>query len=168
VNLVILGLIFLLGLALQSTLFVFCQIGGVRPDILMVLVILLGLLRGPLDGGKLGFLAGLLEDLVVGEFIGINAFVKMCVGALVGLFERRFYKENLLIPLLAVLGGTFFGSSLFIFLSNSFGHNVPWYSSIHLKVAPMCLYNSIVSLVLYKPVNRLNRYLDTKKRPLRR
>lgn len=149
----------LVTLVLQSTLFTFFKIMGVVPDVLMVLVIFLALFTGPFKGGISGFIAGLLEDIVRGEFIGLNAFIKMCIGALVGLIERRVYKENFLVPTLTVLVGTLLGGVLFLLLSHSFGLEIPLASGVRFIVLPMCLYNSIVGVFIYKPLYKLHEYL---------
>jgi rod shape-determining protein MreD len=157
------GVVFLISLVFQSTLFSFFQIRGVRPDLLIILVIFVALFRGPIEGGKAGFLAGLLEDLVVGQFIGMNAFIKMFVGVIVGLFEKRVYRENLLIPTAMVFIGTFIEGILFILLFNSFGPDIRWTEGLYSLVMPMCLYNTIIGFLTYKPIYRFHRYLKGKR-----
>ncbi len=154
---------FLMNLVFQSTLFTFFQIKGVRPDLLIILVIFVALFRGPVEGGKAGFLAGLLEDLVVGQFIGMNAFIKMFVGIVVGLFEKRLYRENLLIPTAMVFIGTFIAGTLFILLFNSFGPDIKWIEGLYSLVMPTCLYNTIIGFLIYKPIYRLHKHFKGKR-----
>ncbi|MCL5289647.1 MAG: rod shape-determining protein MreD [Bacillota bacterium] len=86
-----------IALLLQSTLFSFLQVSGVKPDLVLMLVIFNGFLRGSREGAFLGFLAGLAQDIFTGNYIGLNALAKMTAGYLAGLAEARFYKESVII-----------------------------------------------------------------------
>ncbi|SHK60975.1 rod shape-determining protein MreD [Desulforamulus aeronauticus] len=101
-------LLIILAMLLQSTFFSFLQVAGVKPDLILMLVVFNGFLRGSREGAFLGFLAGLLQDVFTGNYIGINAITKMLAGYLVGLAEARFYKESVVIVSLV----TFFAAIL--------------------------------------------------------
>ena len=49
-----------------------------------------------------GLLCGSLEDLYLGRFIGVNALSKAFTAYLVGHFQDRVFKENILVALIAV------------------------------------------------------------------
>lgn len=87
----------LFAILLQSTLFNFLQVAGVKPDLVLLLVVFNSFLRGSREGAFLGFLAGLFLDIFTGNYIGMNALSKMLIGYLVGLAEARFYKESVII-----------------------------------------------------------------------
>lgn len=87
----------LVAIILQSTLFNFLQVAGVKPDLVLLLVVFNSFLRGSREGAFLGFLAGLFLDIFTGNYIGMNALSKMLIGYLVGLAEARFYKESVII-----------------------------------------------------------------------
>jgi rod shape-determining protein MreD len=55
-------------------------IGGIRPDLTVLLVVLAGLRGGPITGTIVGFLLGLFQDLLVPETLGMNALAKALVG----------------------------------------------------------------------------------------
>nr|WP_238442627.1 rod shape-determining protein MreD [Desulforamulus reducens] len=82
---------------LQSTVFTFLQVAGIKPDLVLMFVVFNGFLRGSREGAFLGFLAGLAQDIFTGSYIGLNALTKMLAGYLVGLAETRFYKESVII-----------------------------------------------------------------------
>ncbi|SHE52990.1 rod shape-determining protein MreD [Desulforamulus putei DSM 12395] len=90
-------LLIIIALLLQSTIFTFLQVAGVKPDLILMLVVFNGFLRGSREGAFLGFLAGLAQDIFSGSYIGLNALTKMLAGYLVGLAEARFYKESVII-----------------------------------------------------------------------
>jgi rod shape-determining protein MreD len=93
-------LIFGGGLA-QTTVVPVLRIGSVTPDIALVLTVLLGLRKGPELGCLSGFVAGLLQDVTGGGFVGAQALTKALVGFGVGLLGGRLRVSN---PLVQVPG----------------------------------------------------------------
>ncbi len=88
---------FAVAVFIQSTVLNFFQIEGVKPDLVLVMVIFAALLRGYKAGCGWGFVGGLLEDIYTGNFFGLNILNKMFIGCLVGLVEKHFYKESLVV-----------------------------------------------------------------------
>lgn len=88
------------GLA-QTTVAPVLRFGAVTPDIPLVLTVLLALRRGPEVGCLSGFVAGLLQDVTGGGFVGVQALTKALVGFGVGLLAVRLSVSN---PLVQVPG----------------------------------------------------------------
>lgn len=63
---------------------------GAPVDLVLVVVVLAALARGPLAGLWAGAGAGLLEDMLSGGVVGINGFARSSTGALVGTVGSRF------------------------------------------------------------------------------
>jgi rod shape-determining protein MreD len=57
---------------------------GVRPDLVVLVIVLLGLRRGPIVATTLGFLLGFLQDLLDPATLGMNMLAKSCTGYAVG------------------------------------------------------------------------------------
>lgn len=93
-GLVLLGLL-ALALLLQITVLEMLRIGGVMPDLVLMLVVFAAFLRGKTEGAFWGFVAGLMKDVAAGSFFGLNALSLMTAGYLVGLAERRLYKDSI-------------------------------------------------------------------------
>lgn len=149
----ILSAILFLSLTLESTLFDQLTFYGVKPDLLLVLVLFYGLFRGSISGAKLGFFYGLAEDLLLGRFVGLNAATKMLVGYLIGLGERRFFKNNLILPILVVFGGTLlshFMYTLLFSLISGYGQFILFRQ----YALPLAVYNAIMGLIIYKPFTK--------------
>jgi len=102
VYLLLLGVI----LILQTTVLETITIAGIKPDLVMLLVVLSGFLLGTKEGAFLGFFGGIVEDLFSGSYIGLNALSKMAAGYLAGIAGERLYREN--IPVATIV--TFFTS----------------------------------------------------------
>jgi rod shape-determining protein MreD len=79
-----LGLAILFTLLVQVALVNRMGLWGVRPDLTVLLIVFLGLRRGPVVGTLLGFFLGLLQDLLVPSTLGMNMLAKSCLGYLLG------------------------------------------------------------------------------------
>ena len=100
------GVLLILCLVLQATVFNYLTVAGVKPDLLLIIVVLYGLLYGK-KAGVLGFVYGLVEDLITGRFIGFNALTKGLMGLLIGYLEPKLFKDHILVPVIILFVGTF-------------------------------------------------------------
>lgn len=134
---------------LQSTLFSFYSIKGTLPDLVLVFVVFFALINGAREGTIYGFLCGLFEDLYLGRFIGVNALSKAFTAYLVGRFQARVFKENILVALIAVLSSTFINSLLIFFLA-LLTHDVFHVDmDILIAVVYQSIYNTLLAIPLY-------------------
>jgi rod shape-determining protein MreD len=74
-----------LAVVLQSAVVPRLPLPGGAPDLVLVLVIAVGLLRGPAEGMLTGFAAGLLVDALAVQALGSAALVLVVTGCLAGL-----------------------------------------------------------------------------------
>ena len=65
------------------------------PDVVLIVVIIFGFWYPLPLGGGLAFLLGLVQDVLSGGFIGLNALSKTVVFSLTRSIARRFYFSNL-------------------------------------------------------------------------
>jgi len=82
---------------LQTTVLEYAAIMGIKPELVMLIAIFNGFLLGAREGAFLGFAGGVIEDLVSGSYIGLNALSCMVAGYLAGSGGERFFKENILV-----------------------------------------------------------------------
>lgn len=136
--LAMLGLI-LLALFLQITVLNEIMLLGVKPDLLLMLVVFYAFLRGPREGGFLGFTAGLMADLAIGRYIGLNALSYLAVGCLVGLLESKLYKESSIIIVVLTGAASFLGQLVY--------YSLLAYSGIY--VSPMTALSVMLSSSVY-------------------
>lgn len=102
---------------LQSTFFAVYNIKNTLPDLVLIFVIFYALLNDARKAARYGFLCGLLEDLLLGRFIGMNALAKGMTAYIIGILQGNVFKENLLVGVLSVLIGTFL-NLLFLFIAS--------------------------------------------------
>jgi len=74
----------------------------VKPDLLLLLVILYGLVKGEKRGTVAGFLVGLAEDAFSVGYMGTNALCKTVAGFLSARFGRQFLWRRIPAQLLLV------------------------------------------------------------------
>lgn len=63
-------------------------------DLPLLILVYVGLTRGPASGAIFGFFVGFLLDLYNPSFLGLGAFIKTCLGYLVGSFKDNLYLES--------------------------------------------------------------------------
>ncbi|HBV98758.1 MAG: rod shape-determining protein MreD [Peptococcaceae bacterium BICA1-7] len=100
----LLFLMLLMGLAifLQVTLLNFFPLFGVKPDLILMLVVFNSFLKGSREGALVGLLGGVFIDLANGSYIGMNSLALMIVGYLVGFTESKIYKDSSIIIIFLV------------------------------------------------------------------
>ncbi len=90
-GIVLLLLIAVIYQSLFSGLFTIHRIGLDLPLLLLVYV---GLTQGPTSGAIFGFFLGFLLDLSNPSSLGLGAFIKTCLGYLIGSFKDNLYLES--------------------------------------------------------------------------
>lgn len=95
-------LIFIVGMVLQTSVFHRIPIGGMKPDLVVIMVVYLGLVKGPEIGSLSGFIFGLLQDTISGASLGSNALAKTIVGFFCGIGGKRLYTHSMFSQILCV------------------------------------------------------------------
>lgn len=156
------GAFIFITLIVQAVVMPSLSIQGIRPDLLLIVVVSASLLYGKEAGVGAGFFAGLLQDLASGNVFGLNLLAKMAVGYLFGLAERKVFKENILLPVLALLLATLLNSAIvmsFVMLS---GYKIDIAMSIVHTVLPITLYNMAMAIPMHqifaKAIRKVNAY----------
>ena len=137
-----------LGIVLRDTVFNGLSVAGGKPDFVLILVVFFAIFRGSVQGGLMGVALGLLEDLMTGRFIGINAICKGLLGYLVGVSERNLYKNNFFVPIAAILVATFLNTVFYYLFSVLIGGHVGLEKLI-LSTIPDAVYNMCFTPVFY-------------------
>lgn len=89
---------------LQSTVMDLISIGSVTPNLMLVLCVSMGLMRGRKSGLWTGFLSGLLVDLFFGSIFGFYALIYMYIGYLSGYAHRIYYDDDVKVPMFLTAG----------------------------------------------------------------
>lgn len=85
---------------MQSTVLHLISIGSITPNLLLILCVSMGLMRGRKSGLWTGFFCGLLVDLFYGSVFGFYALIYMYAGFLSGYAFRIYYDDDIKVPML--------------------------------------------------------------------
>ena len=102
----VLFILFLISYFIQSNLFSWFTIAGVKPNLFIVLVLCIGLFAGKRAGSVLGIIFGLLIDIFIGRRIGITGISLGLVGFLGGYLDKNFSKDSKITIILMCVGTT--------------------------------------------------------------
>lgn len=143
-----------LALVVQTTVFPYLEILRVKPDFILILAVCFGMLRGPRDGALIGLAGGLVEDILLGRYIGVQAVARLLPGYLAGIAGSKLYRENVLVSMVTVFGATVVSELLAALLWLRLGANLDLWAGLRSIILPAGLYNSILTPFIYKQVYR--------------
>jgi len=69
-------------------------IKGIRLDLAVLILVYIGLTKGPVQGVIFGFLIGLLLDVFTPQGLGLGALIKSLIGFTVGNFKDNLFLES--------------------------------------------------------------------------
>ena len=101
---IVMALLIVISCILQCSLFQLIEIASIKPNLLLILTVSFGLMRGRRSGGLTGFFCGLCCDLFFESILGFQALLYMWIGYFSGFFYRIFYDDDIKTPLLLISG----------------------------------------------------------------
>ena len=146
---------------LQSTVLEYIEIFSVRPNLLIVMLVVIALLRSPVESAVMGLILGLLMDILTGKFLGWYALLFFLASIPISLINQKIYRDKLFILIsfsfitTAVIETSFF---LIIFMFGGYEHLGYVLSKI---IIPEALYDGILILPLFRPLSKLYTLLDS-------
>jgi len=149
----LIAVMFLLSLILPGTVFHFWSWSGIKPDLLMLLTIYIAMHHRLASGVYWGLGAGLLEDLYLGRYIGMNTLTLAVVAFLGYWFAQRWYRENYILTIFLVFLVTAVGQILLAFLSLGAGLQWPL-GDITRLVIGVSVYNTVLVPFTYPFIHR--------------
>ena len=153
----------LLGFAsiLQATILGRFSFAGVKPDLVLLIVLIWTLVHGGVSGVVWAFIGGIWLDIFSGGPMGASSLGLMIAALLANMGYRTLYRYNLLVPLFAVVVGTLAYSLIYLgtlhglVLLNLAPSALPFAPTMQNVVVPSTLYNATLMLCLIPWLNRL-------------
>lgn len=146
---------------LQATVTPLMQIGGVRPDLFLLLLYLGSFTMTPVEACVGGFLLGLYQDAFSGALLGLNAFILSLLGYVLvhvreEMAETRLFPHLVLIFLTGLSAGLMtLGVLAFFGIGPDLGRALLW------VILPQAAYTTAVGgLLLFG--TRLGRVLEVR------
>ncbi len=161
-RIIVLAIELILCFLLQTTVFQWFSLAHTVPNLLLILTVSSGFMKGRKEGLAVGFFSGLLIDFCFGDIIGLFALIYMVIGYLNGYAHKVFVKEDFTIPILLISVSEllyFFLHYIFNFLLR--GKLNLGYYFIRIGM-PEVVYTVLISILMYKLLNFINLKLDKK------
>ncbi|MGQ9630135.1 MAG: rod shape-determining protein MreD [bacterium] len=156
---IIIGGFIIFGVLLQTTVLNLIQIplwGGIKPDLMLIIVVYFALSGGRIEGAFIGFASGLMKDVFSQGVVGVNALCLSIIGYSLGLVDGRIYKRNSIDQGFFVIASTVAYAILFFGVLRILGQRYALVENMK-KVAVLACYNLIFGLPLFKLMDRLAR-----------
>jgi rod shape-determining protein MreD len=128
-------------------------IAGGTPDLLLVVVVALGLLRGSIPGAVLGFVGGVVVDVVTLGTLGVTSLVLTLAGFWAGRYGETTGRGRRFAPIIAVGTITLLAGAFGYVLQYLLDEEVVAQHALVTALAPAF----VVNLLLALPVHRLVR-----------
>lgn len=162
-KLILLGMIFLC-LFLQCSVMPAISIASVTPNLMIAFTASFGLMRGRRSGLILGFLCGLMTDLMLGSqgglFIGLRAFTYMYIGYFSGYCYHVFYDDDIKMPIVLTAAGDIAYGLLYYISQFLLRGRVDFFFFLRRVIFPEAVYTILLTLICYRLFLLLNRWLE--------
>ncbi|PLX77771.1 MAG: hypothetical protein C0614_09310 [Desulfuromonas sp.] len=139
-----------LAVLVQTGLFPHLIPGDLKPDLLLILIIYLGLHENPWSGGGLVYLIGWTYDGFAGVFPGLHGFVLLSLFLAVRAVVTRVNTESSALLVLLVLSGTILQVILTAFALDFFRTDLDFWPGIFGLLLPQMLINGGTAYLLLR------------------
>lgn len=145
---------------LQSNLFTWFNIAGIKPNLFVILALFIGLFANKIIGTVYGIAIGLIIDFLIGTKIGIYAVGLGVIGFLAGVFDKNFSKDSRITIIFMVMGATIIFEVLSYILNYMIsGINVEILNFIIILIIEV-IYNMILTIILYPLIQKYGYYIE--------
>jgi rod shape-determining protein MreD len=143
------GVVVFVAAMLQVVIVSSFAIGGGAPDLLLVTVVVLGLLRGSVPGAVFGFTAGLIVDLLTLETLGVTSLVLTLAGFWAGRWIETTGRGRRLAPVIAVGVITVLAAAFALVLHYMLGEEIAARQALVDVLVPTLLANLVLAYPVY-------------------
>lgn len=150
---------------LQCTVFQRLSLGGIVPNLLLVITSSFGFMNGRKEGIFVGFVCGLLIDIFYGGLLGCYALIYMLVGYGNGFFHRIFYPEDVKLPIIFIaVSDLAYGMIVYVFLF-LLRTRVHFFFYLKSIIFPELVYTVVATVLFYRMILLINnRLVESEKR----
>lgn len=147
-------LIFIIIYLLQANFFAWFNLGGVKPNLFVMLVLVIGLFAGKGIGITFGIFFGISLDFFIGKSIGISGIMLGSIGFVGGYLDKSFSKDSRITMITMISISTLIyesGLYLFNYFINSAHISMIYF--IRILIIEL-IFNSILTIIIYPLIVR--------------
>ena len=142
------GLVLALTLVVHITLLSRLRIDNVRPDALLLVAVVAGLVAGAERGAIVGFSAGLLADLFLQTPFGLSALAYSLVGFAIGSMQSGILRAAWWIPVVTAAAASAAGVVVYALVASGVGQAGMLTGRIWAIIGVVALLNGVLSAAL--------------------
>jgi len=148
--------ILLLIIPVQAVLLEPLSLGGIKPDLALALLYIIGLLTGPWEAALAGMAIGLVQDIGSAGIIGFSGLTRGLIGFSAGLLGRRVLdftspSNSIFLAAFSLLEGI----GIAFFLQMFYG-SVPFFNLMAGRILPQALYTGALGAMLLRLLGSKN------------
>ena len=153
---------------LQTTVIEYVKIFNIKPNLLLVYIVSVSLVRGNTEGAVTGLISGFIMDCLSGRIIGYYSLLGMYLGLSTGSINKKIFRENFLVAAFFA----FVATIVYEFIVMFTGLYIPAVFSRSAQpedllfalrniILPEAVYNSVISIFVYILVTKSNdKYME--------
>jgi rod shape-determining protein MreD len=149
------ALVLALAVLLQVTVATDLAVLGGRPDLVVIVVVSLALLRGPVAGAVAGFAGGLLLDALGLGVVGTTSLTLTLVGYLVGVRGERLRRRAVLRPLVLVALASLAAALSELVVAVLVGSGPSISTLLFFAAVPTAMLNVLLAILLFPAMRRV-------------
>lgn len=153
-------IVIILCFLLQSTVFQALALADVVPNLLLIITVASGYLRGRKEGMMIGLICGLIADFMYGDIIGVCTLIYMMIGYLNGIVNKVFFRDVLTIPIILIGISDFVYNFMYYVFEFLLRGRLNLFFYFRRTMIPELVYTVLVSVVLYRILHNLNAFLE--------
>ena len=154
-----LGALILLTFILQGTIFQELSVASIAPNLLLILTVSFGFIRGKKEGLFVGFFCGFLIDIFYGNLIGFYSMLYMYIGYMNGMAYNVFYDEDVKVPMfLVAVSDIVYGFAVYG-LQFMLRGRLHIFNYIRHIILPEMVYTVLITIVFYRIFYQINSWL---------
>ena len=158
-------LMILIFFLLQTTVFQrTLRLAGIAPNLLLILTVCIGYMRGRTEGLIVGLICGLMMDMMYGVVVGPCGFIYMALGFLVGYCQKYYFREDFIIPTILVSASELIFELYYYFVEFLLRGRLNFGFYLLYIILPKVIYTVAMSLILYRLLRTLEKWLTPKNR----
>lgn len=156
----LLFIIFLITYFLQANFFSWFNLSGIKPNLFVIFVLIIGLFAGRTRGITFGILFGICIDIFLGKSIGISAIMLGFIGFLGGYLDKNFSKDSRFTMILMIALSTIV-FELGVYLFNYFINSAVFSIWLFVKILIIeIIYNIVITIILYPTIMKFGYKLE--------
>ena len=131
----------------------------ITPNLLLILTMSFGLMRGRKEGLLVGACSGLLVDIFFSSILGPYMLLYMFIGYINGFFHKNYMIEDVLLPLIVIIVDDFLFNTIIYIVSFLLKNKTNYGVYLLHVILPEILCTALLTVIIYKLYVKINKRL---------